>query len=380
MTWTPPADRLSRPRLLHPVAWWGWGLLLAGAASRTLNPLHLLAIIGVAVVVVLLRQEVGTRGSLSIFLALAGLAVVVRLVMTVLLGSGVEGLTVLVDLPQVPLPDWMAGVRLGGPVTLEAMLDSLYHGLQIAAVLVCLGACNVLADPRRLLRYLPATLYDVGTAVVVALTYVPQLADDARAVRRAWRLRGHDGRGVRELARLVVPVLERSFERSMDLAASMESRGYGRAPRDAGLRRRASALTLVGLVGVLIGLYGLLDSSAPALLGVPALLAGCGCAAASLLTGVRAHRRRPYRPDPWRAPEWLVLLSGVVPVAAMAVAAGRRPETLTPVQVPASAPDLWAPLLLALLVPLAAGVLAPRTPRRVELEERLAARRTAVAA
>lgn len=359
------------------MAWWLWGLLLAGAASRTTNPFYLLLLLAVVAWVVLLRREVGSSTTLGVFLAIAAAAIVIRLLMTTLLGDGVSGRITLVTLPEVPLPSWFAGVRLGGPVMLESVLDALYHGLQLATILVCVGACNVLADPRRLLRYVPVTLYDVGTAVVVALTYVPQLADSARRVRTARRLRGHDGRGLREMGRLAVPVLESALDRSIALAASMESRGYGRVTLPDAARRRATALTVVGLGGVLIGLYGLLDGSAPVLLGAPMLVLGCGCAVAALMAGGRRDRRTPYRRDPWRAPEVAVVATAVVPLVALTVAAGRGWAGVVPQQVPATVPSLAPVLTVALLLPLLAGVLAPRTPRRVELEAAAAARAAA---
>ena len=58
-----------------------------------------------------------------------------------------------------------------------------------------------------------------------------------RCGRRA-RLRGHDGTGGARTARLAVPVLETAFERSLGLAASMESRGYGRAVQGTSRDRR----------------------------------------------------------------------------------------------------------------------------------------------
>ncbi|KNX36927.1 energy-coupling factor transporter transmembrane component T [Luteipulveratus halotolerans] len=365
-----PADLLSRPRLLHPAAWWVWGLLLAAAASRTTNPVYLLVLLAVVGWVVLLRRETGASGTLGVFLTIALVAIVIRVVMTVLLGSGVGGRTTLLTLPEVPLPDWLAGVRLGGPVQLEGLLDAAYHGLQLATILVCVGACNVLADPRRLLRYVPATLYDVGTAVVVALTYVPALADDAARIRTARRLRGHSGNGIREMSRLVVPVLESSLERSLSLAASMESRGYGRMTLGRAAHRRSVALTMVGLVGVLVGVYGLLDASTPTALGLPVLLLGCLCAGAALLTGSRRDRRTPYRRDPWRLPETLVVASAGVATTAVFVVGARGSAGITPPQVPATWPVVSTTLLIALLVPLLAGALAPRPPRRAALEDR----------
>ena len=113
---------------------------------------------------------------------------------------------------------------------------------------------------------------------------------------------------------MVGPVLEGSLDRSLDLAASMESRGYGRTPiRSASARRLASALTLTGLVGVVAGLYGVLDGSVTGLLGMPLLLLGVVVTTAALLVGARRDVRSRYRLDPRRAPEWAVTVVAAVP-------------------------------------------------------------------
>lgn len=359
------ADRRSLPRLVHPAAWWLWGIGLATAASRTTNPLLLLLVVAVAGWVVLERREVGAPSAFGAFLVIGLLAIGLRVVMAGLLGGGVSGRVVLFRLPEVPLPAWTAGVRLGGAVSLEGLLAAAYDGLRLAAILACVGATNALASPRRLLRYLPATLYDVGTAVVVALTYAPQMVQDATRVRAARRLRGHSGRGLREMARLAVPVMAGALDRSLELAASMESRGYGRAVhRTTSSRRRASALTLVGLLGVLAGLYGLLDGSTPPLLGLPLLLLGLALAAAALLTGARRDRRTRYRRDPWALPEWGVVVSGVVPAATLVVGAQQGWRGLVPVQVPATLPALPPVAVVAILGAALAAVVAPLPPQR----------------
>lgn len=364
------ADRIDLPRLLHPVAWWAWGLGLATAASRTTNPVLLLLVIAVATWCVLERREAGRSGTFAMFLWIALFAVTLRVLMAALLGGGVTGRVVLFRLPEVPLPAWTSGVRLGGAVTAEGLVAAAYEGLRLAAVLVCLGAANTLASPRRLLRYLPATLYDVGTAVVVGLTFAPQLAREAVRVRAARRLRGHSGRGLRELARLLVPVLENAFERSMELAASMESRGYGRAVvRDEGSRRRASALAMTGLLGVVAGLYGLLDGSAPGLLGLPLLAAGAVVAAASLWAGARRDRRSSYRRDPWGVPEWAVLLCGAVPAAVLLVGSARGWPGIVPVQVPLTLPAVPVLAVLGIGVGAVAAVLAPVPPRQARVHD-----------
>jgi energy-coupling factor transport system permease protein len=263
----------------------------------------------------------------------------------------------------VPLPDWTSGVRIGGPVTLEGLLFALYEGMQLAAILACLGAVNALASPKRLLRYVPATLYEVGTAVVVALTFAPQLVEDAQRVRLARRLRGHSPRNPAELGRIAVPVLVGALERSLDLAASMESRGYGRAVhRTARSTRLAGLLTLVGLGGVVVGLYGLLDATSPALLGLPTLLLGVACAGAALVVGARRDPRTHYRRDPWAWPEWLVAASGLVPAAVLVVASARHWDGVVPQQVPAELPAVPLALVAAIGVGAAAALFAPVPP------------------
>lgn len=353
------------PRLLHPAAWWGWAIGLAMAASRTTNPLLLALLVAVVGYVVAARRELGAASPFGAFLRLGLFVIAMRVLFQALLGGGVPGTIVVLTLPEVPLPAGAGGVRLGGPVTLEGVLAAAYDGARLAAILACIGAANALASPRRLLRYVPATLYEVGTALVVALTYAPQLVDDAQRVRAARRLRGHAGRGPRELARLAVPVLDSALERSLDLAASMESRGYGRSlHRDARSRRTATALTLVGLCGVVAGVYGLMDGGSPPLLGLPLLLVGSAAASASLAVGARRERRSRYRPDPWAAPEWVVLASGAVAGASIMVAAQRGAGGIVMQTSPALWPTLpWLPAL-GVLVGMAPAWISPMPPLR----------------
>ncbi|WP_347350065.1 energy-coupling factor transporter transmembrane component T [Intrasporangium sp.] len=355
-----------RERLLHPTAWWLWGLGLATAASRTTNPALLLLVIGVCVLVVTQRGDPAAPNPMRAFLVIGAVIVVLRVLVTIVLGNGVYGDTVLFTLPQVPLPDWAAGVRLGGPVALEPLLFAIYDSLRLAAILACVGAANALASPRRLLRHLPATLYDVGTAVVVGLTFAPRLLTDARAVRSARTLRGHGGHGVREVARLAVPVLETAFERSLGLAASMESRGYGRAVRSSPASRRlATGLALAGLVGVLAGLYGLLDASVGGPLGLPLLLFGALLAGVSLVVGASREERTGHRRDPWQWPETATVGAGAVPAAALVVGSVQGWEGIV---APSSAtlPPLPLAAVLALVVAASPGFFTPRPRPQVD--------------
>ena len=301
------------PRSLHPLAWWAWALGLLVAASRTTNPVLLGMILGVlALVVAARRPEAAWAGAFSAALRLGLVVIIARTLMQVVLGDPI-GLHVAFTLPQVALPEFMAGVRLGGLVTWESVLVGATEGLRLATMLVCVGAANSLTPPSRLLRSVPAALYEIGVAVVVALTFAPHLLADARRVSAARRLRGHDEGRISAFARSSGPVLDGGLERSIQLAAAMDSRGYGRAGQVSDHERRTQAgLVLAGFVGVLLGLYGLFDSAAPRLLGWPMLALGAIVAVAGLRAAGRRSPRTAYRPDRWQWPEWLTALVGAL--------------------------------------------------------------------
>jgi len=300
------------PRDLHPVAWWVWAIGLATAASFTTNPLILLLLIGVATVVVMARRsEQPWANSFRLYVWVGVFIVVIRVAFRIIFGG--YGTTVLIDLPEIPLPGWATGVSLLGPVTLESLLAGFYDGLRLATIVICVGAANSLANPKRLLRSVPPALYEIGTALVVAVTVLPQFADSVRRVRAAQSLRGGaTSRGGR-LRRLLVPVLEDALERSLALAAGMDARGYGRA---AGLspaqRRMTGTLMLVGLGGICVGVYAFLDQTAPRFLALPMLALGTVAAIGGLVQAGRSVQRSRYRPDRWLWPEVVVVGAGVV--------------------------------------------------------------------
>ncbi|NEB73787.1 energy-coupling factor transporter transmembrane protein EcfT, partial [Streptomyces sp. SID14478] len=222
------APRAHRSNAVHPGAWWIWALGLGTAASRTTNPLLLALLVGVAGYVVAARRtEAPWARSYGAFVKLALVVIGIRLLFATVLGSPIPGTHILATLPEVPLPDWAQGVRIGGRVTLEGLAFAFYDGLKLAALLICVGAANALASPSRLLKSLPGALYEAGVAVVVAMTFAPNLIADVRRLRAARRLRGRPDKGVRGLLQVGLPVLEGALERSVSLAAAMDARGYG---------------------------------------------------------------------------------------------------------------------------------------------------------
>jgi energy-coupling factor transport system permease protein len=352
------------PRWLHPGAWWIWALALAAAASRTTNPLLLLLVVCAAAVVVQARRPDAPWGrSFEFFLRLGLVVIAVRVGVQLLFGASV-GTTVLLPLPGLPLPGWLAGVRLGGDITLEALLMALYDGLRLATIIVCVGAANSLASPTRLLKSVPAALYELGVSVVVALTFTPQLVSDVERLRTARRLRGRETSGPRAVAGAAIPVLEGALERSVLLAAAMDARGYGRRGSVPASRRRTSAaLLLGGLVAACVGAYGLVAADAPAALGLPMLAVGVGASVAGVALAGRASVRTRYRPDPWRAPEWLVCAAGICAAGTFAAAAWLGVPGMTSSFDPPAWPQLPLVAVVGALVAMTPALVAPPVPR-----------------
>lgn len=366
------------PRDLHPAAWWLWALALAAAASRTTSPLLLALVLAtVGSVVAARRTDAPWARGLRYFMILGLGVIMFRVVFRAVFG-GAGGQHLLFTLPGIRLPGAAAGISLGGPVTLESLLAAAYDGLRLATMLVCLGAANALANPKRMLRTLPASLYEVGMAVVVALTMAPQLIESILRVRRARRLRGGGGRGPRALGSMLLPVLEDALDRSLWLAAAMDSRGYGRR----GTATRAERLvtgTLVigGLLGICAGLFGLLGGDTGSRRsGMIMFLLGSIVAVGGLVLGGRQVHRTRYRPDPWRVPEWAVVASGAACVVAFFVIGWTDPAQLYPSLEPLDWPSLPLVPAIGVLVAAAPALLAPpvsKPPRRTRSVVRTAA-------
>ncbi|WP_327332765.1 energy-coupling factor transporter transmembrane component T [Streptomyces anulatus] len=350
------------PRTLHPVAWWIWALALATAVSRTNNPLLLFLVLAVlGYVITLRRTDAPWARGFTYYLYLALTVVAIRVVFRAVFATGISPHDhYLFSLPRIPTPDWYAGIQLGGPVSLEALLSAATDGLRLACMLCCIGAANTLANPKRALRVLPGALYELGVAVTVSISVAPQLVQSVQRVARARRLRAGRNKGLKALRGIVVPVLEDALERSLRLAAAMDSRGYGRAgsatPRS---RRLTGALMLLGMCGLCAGAYGLLDATAPKLLGLPALAVGSVLCLAGLRLGGRRVTRTTYRPDPWRFAEWAVASCGVLSAVLLFVNVGYNPAELNPSIYPLSWPTLPLVPAAAILLAGAAGFLAP---------------------
>jgi len=181
------------------------------------NPLVLVAT-GVAVTVagVLAGAVTAVRASLRMGLALVLLISAINALLVN------RGETVLARLGEWPLL---------GPVdvTAEALLEGLVLGLRALVAIVAFGVYSACVDPDRVLRALrPVAGRSALTATLVS-RLLPVAAADAGRLRDAARLRGPGAAEVGAAA-MARRLLAGSLDRAVDVAATLELRGYGLEP------------------------------------------------------------------------------------------------------------------------------------------------------
>jgi len=127
------------------------------------------------------------------------------------------------------LPEAIPGV--GGPYTLEALAYGVSGGITIAAAILAAAPLSLMLKSYQVMDALPSALSRTGTAIAASLNLVPAVATSFAEVTEAQRLRGWRPRGPRSWSEVVVPVVLTSVEGSIQLAESMESRGFGSGSR-----------------------------------------------------------------------------------------------------------------------------------------------------
>ena len=280
-----------RASALHPGSWWILGLAFATVASLSNDWLSAAAVIAAAIAVMLLcRENAPWSRSVRFYLILGAFVVAVRVLFRIIFNSGNPETPIALSLIELSI----GGVRLLGPVTWLTLEAAATDGLRLAAIIISIGMANTLANPKRLLKSTPGALYEVATAMTVAINLAPQLIESLQRVRKARGLRGRS-RGISALNSIVIPALEDTIEQSLGLAASMDARGFGRRGNLTNLQQRASRLlSLGGILLVVIGTYFLLASNAQAL-AVGLLVAGVAALTVTVRIASARNLRTRYR-------------------------------------------------------------------------------------
>jgi energy-coupling factor transport system permease protein len=330
---------------------WAWVLWLGAAAlpAFTLqNPLYLVLVVASAwLVYTALGRSTPLGRSWGAFVRIGVFFLALSIPFNAL--SIHAGRIVLLRLPE-------AWPIVGGPITLEATLAGAANGLSLLAILAVFAAFNAGVDHYQLLRATPAFLFQAGVVVSIAITFVPQMVLAAREIRQAQRIRGHRLRGVRDLLPLIIPLLANGLERAIQLAETMEARGFGgtqeRAPR------RQAVWVQLGTLAALLALLGGLFVLAYYPAGGPLGWSLAGLAIAGLLALFwfqgRGVRRSRYRSPRWQARDTTLAVTSLAVALAVLGARFLAPATLyySPYP-PAALLPAFNPWIGAALLPLA---------------------------
>lgn len=292
-------------RSLHPFAWWAWGLGIAVTASQTPGTLALILLcIGAAMVVYSKKSDQPWAKAFAIGVRLGLIAFLIRMIIGVSLSVPIPGNT-LFTLPTIPLPDWMAGIRIGGPVTSERLVITATEGLTFFTLILAISAASALANPKQGLRALPGVMHQAGVALIISTTLIPHFVTSIQRVKQARRLRGDQQRIA--FRKIAVPIFEDSLQRAINLGAAMESRGYGFNDSSTG-RRFGSQILLSSVVVITIGVSLFL-----AAINGAAIAFGFGIVllAVGLVVANKSTKRTRYRPQIWERAEWVVVATSI---------------------------------------------------------------------
>ncbi len=302
--------------MIHVLAWIAWLAAVAVAISPTRNPLHLaLVLLCIALVESATnarrRAEAETAAHTLSRAALLRAAALLPLLSALLNMLNVRaGATVLFR-----LPGWLP--LIGGPLTLEAAIFGALNGLALAGLLVAFASAQRALPVGELVRLIPRAFDTAGVVATIAITFVPVTLRQARLIRDAQAIRGHQLRGLRDWLPLLMPLLIGGLERAMNLAEAMTARGFAAAPY--GPRESRARMAIVaGLVALLAGwvldlAWGQATAGRTAMLGGGGLLIG-----ALWLAGGRSPRTR-YRVQRWSARDTAIVIGAAVVIAAYLV-------------------------------------------------------------
>ena len=351
----------------HPYTWTIWLIAGMSAALMTRNPFYLILLLLAAtfLYISILRRTARQDADLAHSRPLAW-QTVVRLALVLwgltLLFNAVTvhaGAHALFSLPeQWPL--------VGGPVTLESITFGFITGLSFVLLILLFAIYNSVLGPSIILRMTPGFAYQAGVALSIAIAFIPQTVIAWSEIREAQRLRGHKLKGLRDVQPLFISLLTYGLDRAIQLAESMDARGFGGQARQLSGREK-SLIRISAILGLLLLLAGLaLKATSPlrpeiglGILGM--LISGIAALGFSLWRQGRHLPRSHYRRWLWRPRDGVVLIASGVLLLTLILSAWWRPQAFfyhpyppypyTPPLNPLLSLIFILPILPALLLP-----------------------------
>jgi len=253
-------DKRFTASAASPLTWWLLAITMAIVAGVSQSALTQIVICLAALAAILMfREEAPWSRSVKFYLFLAGFVIIARVLFRIVFNIQNPEDTTAFGLPGFTVNlGFGPPVELFGAVGLQALIGGATDGLRLAAIILSIGMASSLANPRTLLKSTPSALYEIASAISVAINLAPQMISSLQRVRKARSLRGRSKR-LGSMAGTVIPVLEDAIDSSLSLAASMDSRGFGRRGNlSKSLVFAARLSSLMAVVFLSVGSFALL--------------------------------------------------------------------------------------------------------------------------
>jgi energy-coupling factor transport system permease protein len=234
-----------------------WALSLIAAALILYQPLALLALLAG---VLGAGWGAGVGRELGRSLRIAAIVALPIVLVNVLVSR--QGLTVFARLGDL-------GPFGQGDLTVEALVYGAVIALKVTLLILVTSLASLAVDPDEILRGLRHLSFRSALTATIATRMLPVLAADSQRLAEAQRTRpGGVARGARGRVALLSAVVGGSLDRAMDVAATLEVRGFAVSRRtrwrdraaiaplsrhDLAFAASAAAVLALALVGRLAG-------------------------------------------------------------------------------------------------------------------------------
>jgi energy-coupling factor transport system permease protein len=246
--------RIASPlHATHATVGAAWALALTVATLVLFHPLLLLALLA-AVLAAAFGAGVGPRLTRS--LRTAVIVALPIVVVNVLVTR--DGLTVFARLGDL-------GPFGQGDLTVEALVYGAVIALKVTLLILITTLAGLAIDPDEMLRLFRRLSFRSALTASLATRMLPVLAADSQRLAEAQRTRPQGApSGARGRVALLAAVIGGSLDRAMDVAATLEVRGFATARRASRVRRpwsrheiafaiSAAAILALALAGALAG-------------------------------------------------------------------------------------------------------------------------------
>jgi len=288
--------------------WLAWGLAAMTPVLLGRNPWVLLEVMIIVVVVRVVWLPRANQRGMGWFLRIAAVFTIVGVhfnVLTVHAG----------DRPFGSLPN--AWPVIGGDLTWNALLYGVVSGFALFTLVLIGITVSSQISWLDLVYSLPARLAPIAVTGSVAWAFLPQTAIAWQQIREAQTMRGHSFRTVRDFVPIVVPLLAGGLERSLVIAETLESRGFG-ASGQSRLRDERRTRSLFADLGMIIGLVAIAAAAYCAAVGLLRwALVSFGVGILGLFTASRLAATQKvmgarYRTIRWSSADTIVTVSSAV--------------------------------------------------------------------